>query len=77
MVKLVSNHIDLDIVWGEIAKQLGTELKDGMLTVPCFASPILCWAAPWNFELAMKRWWTIPLIVPMYISPVIASTGAP
>ena len=34
MLKLVSKHIDLISVWGEIAKELGTELKDGMLTVP-------------------------------------------
>jgi len=34
MLKLVSKHIDLDEIWSDIARELGTELKDGMLTVP-------------------------------------------
>jgi hypothetical protein len=33
MLKLVSKHIDLDEIWSDIAKELGTELKEGMLTV--------------------------------------------
>jgi hypothetical protein len=34
MLKLVSKHIDLDEIWSDIARELGTELKEGMLTVP-------------------------------------------